>query len=234
MLTPPGPDSHPVLTAGTVGGVEALLLGLGASAAAARSLAHELVARHNEGHRRYHSVDHVTEVLAEADRLLRFEAEADPAAVELAVWFHDAIYDPAAGPGQSEAASADLAVDRLAALARADRDRLAHEVARLVRLTERHLVEPADRSGAVVVDADLWVLSSTPERYDRYATDVRAEYAYVPDEAWVSGRASVLTLFLTEMSDLYTAGPDDDRHARRARAAGNLRRELAWLRPQPT
>ena len=206
-------------------------MGLGASSGAARSLAHELVARHREGHRQYHSTDHVAEVLAEATRLLEFEPEADPVAVELAVWFHDAIYDPAAGPGESEAASADLAVDRLPALAEADRDRLAHEVARLVRLTVDHRVEPADRSGAVLVDADLWVLSAPVERYDRYVADVRAEYGHVADDAWTAGRSSVLARFLAGIGDLYAAGPDDDRHARRAQATANLRRELASLRP---
>lgn len=206
-------------------------MGLGASPGAARSLAGELVARHREDHRHYHSIDHVSEVLAEATRLLRFEAEADPVAVELAVWFHDAIYDPAAGPGESEAASADLAVDRLPALAEADRDRLAHEVARLVRLTVDHRVEPADRSGAVLVDADLWVLSAPVERYDRYVADVRAEYGHVADDAWTAGRSSVLARFLAGIGDLYAAGPDDDRLARRSRATANLRRELASLRP---
>ncbi len=207
-------------------------MGLGASPGAAWSLAGELVARHREDHRHYHSIDHVSEVLAEATRLLRFEAEADPVAVELAVWFHDAIYDPAAGPGESEAASAELAVDRLPAFAEADRDRLAHEVARLVRLTVNHRVEPADRSGAVLVDADLWVLSAPVERYDRYVVDVRAEYGHVADDAWTAGRSSVLARFLAGIGDLYAAGPGDDRHARRARATANLRGELASLRPR--
>ena len=191
------------------------------------------MARHGEVHRRYHSLEHVHEVLAEVDRLLPFEPEADPVAVHLAVWFHDAIYDPTAWPGESEAASADLAVDRLPALARADRDRLATEVHRLVRLTVGHRVEGGDRSGSVLVDADLWVLSSSPERYDRYVADVRAEYAHVPTDAWITGRDTILTRFLAGMGGLYTAGPDGDRAARRARATANLRRELASLRPHP-
>ncbi|QXC59695.1 hypothetical protein KSP35_15060 [Aquihabitans sp. G128] len=211
--------------------MESLLVHLGASPGAARSVADELAARHREPQRRYHSLEHVTEVLAEVARLLPLEPEADPVAVELAAWFHDAIYDPTAGPGESEEASAHLAHDRLPALWEADRDRLADEVDRLVRLTVGHAVEPHDRSGAVLVDADLWILSSPPERYDRYAADVRAEYAHVGDEAWIAGRGSILTRFLVTASDLYAAGPTDDRDARRERATANLRRELASLRP---
>lgn len=210
-----------------------LLVGLGADPGAARSLVAELADRHGEAHRRYHSLEHVAEVRSEAERLLAVEPDADPVAVELAIWFHDAIYDPTAGPGESEGASADLAHDRIPALWDVDRDRVVAEVERLVRLTVGHAVEPDDRSGAVLVDADLWILSAPPERYDRYVAAVREEYAHVPDDAWIAGRGSILTRFLVGLDDLYAAGPDDDRAARRARAGANLRRELASLRPSP-
>ena len=163
--------------------MEDLLRELGASDGAARSVHRELLERHAEAHRRYHTLEHLQEAQTEADRLLASEPEADRVAVHLAIWFHDAIYDATAGAGESEAASADLVVDRLPSLWAADRDRIAEEVARLVRLTAAHRVEPHDRTGAVLVDADLWVLSSSPERYDRYATDVRAEYAHVAGDA---------------------------------------------------
>ncbi|HEX2578715.1 MAG TPA: hypothetical protein VHK88_20395 [Aquihabitans sp.] len=210
---------------------EALLVALGASPGAARSVADELAARHGEPHRRHHSLEHVGEVLAEVDRLLPTEPDADGTAVRLAAWFHDAIHDPTDGPGVSEAASAELAVDRLPALALADRDRLADEVARLVRLTATHRTEAVDRSGAVLLDADLWILSSPPERYDRYVAEVRAEYGHVGDAAWVAGRGSLLAGFLARADELYGAGAADDRRARRARAVANLQRELAALRP---
>ena len=100
---------------------------------------------------------------------------------------------------------------------------------RLVQLTAGHTVDAADRSGAVLVDADLWILSAPADRYDRYVADVRAEYAHVPDDAWRTGRGQVLDRFLAaaEAGDLYTAGPPDDRAARRARAVENLARERA-------
>lgn len=211
--------------------MEELLRELGASDGAARSVEQELVERHAEPHRRYHTLEHLREAETEADRLLALEPEADGVAVHLAIWFHDAIYDATAAAGESEAASADLAVDRLPSLWEADRDRIAEEVARLVRLTADHRVDADDRTGAVLVDADLWVLSAPADRYDRYAADVRAEYAHVADEAWVAGRGSLLTRFLVGLGDVYTAGPEADRAARRDRARDNLQRELAALRP---
>lgn len=189
----------------------------------------DLRARHAEPHRRYHTGEHVSEVLAEVARLLPLEPSADAEAVVLAARFHDAIYDVRAGGGASEDASARLAaVDVRAAGGSAA---LADEVARLVRLTAGHTVDPDDRSGAVLVDADLWILSAPADRYDRYAAAVRAEYAHVPDDVWSTGRGQVLDRFLVaaDTGDLYTAGPPADRATRRARAVANLTRERASL-----
>ncbi len=189
----------------------------------------DLRARYAEVHRRYHTREHLDEVLAEVARLRPDEPEADAEAVALAALYHDAIYDPRAGGGASEDASARLAaVDVRAAGGSAA---LADEVARLVRLTAGHEVDPADRSGAVLVDADLWILAAPPERYDRYVTDVRAEYAHVPDDRWRAGRGGVLDRFLAAVAagTLYTAGPEPDRIDRRARAVANLTRERARL-----
>lgn len=202
---------------------------LGADPGAARSVSDELRARYGEDHRRYHTLEHVREVLAEMNRLLLHELEADPVAMVLAAWFHDAIYDVAAGAGESEQASADLVLDRLPAMDAIDRDVLADEIARLVLLTAGHRCDRDDRSGAVLIDADLWILSASPERYDRYVTDVRAEYGHIPDDAWIAGRGDVVRQFLARSDELYVAGPDVDRRARRTRACDNLRRELQAL-----
>jgi predicted metal-dependent HD superfamily phosphohydrolase len=189
----------------------------------------DLRARHAELHRRYHTGEHVSEVLAEVARLLPSEPDADAVAVELAARYHDAVYDVRAGGGASEDASARLAAVEVRA-AGGDPD-LADEVARLVRLTAGHAVDPADRSGALLVDADLWILSAPADRYDRYVTDVRAEYAHVPDATWRTGRGQVLGRFLAaaESDQLYAAGPPEDRAARRARAVANLSRERQSL-----
>jgi predicted metal-dependent HD superfamily phosphohydrolase len=209
--------------------VEYLLVTLGADPGAARSVSDELRARYAEAHRRYHTLEHVREVLAEINRLLLHELEADPVAMVLAAWFHDAIYDVNVGSGESEQASADLVLDRLPALDATDRDVLAEEIARLVRLTAGHRCDRDDRSGAVLIDADLWILSAGRDRYDRYVADVRAEYAHVPDDAWTAGRGDVVRQFLARSDELYVAGPDVDRRARRTRATDNLRRELQGL-----
>lgn len=144
----------------------------------------------------------------------------DPRAVELAAWFHDAVYDPTAPAGESERASAELAAAMLGD------DPVAPEVSRLVLLTAGHEVVEGDRNGAVLTDADLAILGAPRARYARYASDVRAEYAHLDHEVWRIGRSAVLRGFLRRPRIYVT----DRAHARfDAAARANLAQELATL-----
>ena len=199
------------------------LVRAGGDPARADDVVADLAERHAEPHRRYHTAEHVAEVVAELDRL----AGTPPDAVLLAAAFHDAVYDVRAGSGGSEEASAELAAAQLAAAGVGAAS--VEEVGRLILLTAGHEVDAGDEAGALLVDADLWILSSPPDRYDRYAADVRAEYAHVPDDLWRTGRGAVLQHFLGAAPALYASGPEGDRTARRVRAIANLTRELGAL-----
>lgn len=189
----------------------------------ARAAGHDLLARYAEPHRRYHTLNHLEEVLAIVAEL---SAQAqDPDAVRLAAWFHDAIYT--IGPSDTvsnEEASARLAEQVLAELA-VPAKRIA-EAARLVRLTEIHKSEPGDQNAAVLFDADLAILGASPERYRQYAHEVRQEYAEIPDEAFRRGRAEILQS-LIEQPALFRTAAARDRYDQRARA--NLAAEIAAL-----
>src|SRR3954467_11456663 len=67
-----------------------------------------LVAAHTEPHRFYHTLEHLAEMFRVAGKLA--DAASAPAAVHLAVWFHDAVYDPRAtdNEGRSAALAAEL------------------------------------------------------------------------------------------------------------------------------
>ena len=199
--------------------MRSLLVRLGVQPPTAEDLAADLRARYAEPHRRYHTGEHIAEVLADVDWRLSAVTLAPETvgAVQLAVWYHDAIYDPTAGQGVNEDASAELAIASLQAAGAASP--IVSEVARLVRLTADHEVDAIDLPGAVLVDADLSILASDPDRYDRYARDVRAEYEFVDDEAWRTGRAAVLRRFL-DAASLYRVGPE--RAAREQAAKANL------------
>lgn len=176
----------------------------------------DLLRRYAEPHRRYHGVAHLRAVLAAVDDLAG--AATDPDAVRLAAWFHDAVYDP--GRDDNERASADLAATALTGHPAAD------EVVRLVLLTATHAPSPGDANGAVLCDADLAILAAAPERYARYAAEVRAEYAAVPDDAFRAGRARILTDLLAHRYLFHT--PEGRERFEQA-ARRNLRTELDLL-----
>ncbi|MEV7968413.1 metal-dependent phosphohydrolase [Sphaerisporangium sp. NPDC088356] len=221
--------------------------GLAGGSPAALAVGAELIGRWSEPHRRYHTLDHLRAVLAAIEPIAVLAA--DPVAVRLAAWFHDAVYD--GRPGRDEERSAQLAQSRLPRLlplpgtARPEHppasgagrpagsgDRwspgggigLVGEVARLVRLTATHDPAPGDRDGEVLCDADLAVLAGPG--YDAYAHAVREEYRHVPDEAFRAGRSRVLESLLA-MPSLYRTSVARDLWESSARE--NVRAELAAL-----
>src|SRR5262249_35901657 len=147
----------------------------------------------------------------------------DVAAVRFAGWLHDVVYDPTRH--DNEAASAAYAREVLPALGVPKA--VIAETARLIELTAGHAVAPDDANGVVLADADLAIPGAEPARYACYARDIRMEYAHVPDELFLPGRARILEGFLARPR-LFLP---DRMHARLdARARANLGAELERLR----
>ncbi|GAA0240954.1 hypothetical protein GCM10009527_041970 [Actinomadura nitritigenes] len=185
-----------------------------------RHIGTELDKRYGEPHRKYHTREHLTAVLDLVDELAG--DAADPGAVRLAAWFHDAVYDPERADNEERSA-------RLAARMLADTDLPAatvDEVVRLVVLTVTHAPEPGDRNGQVLCDADLAVLGADPDRYAAYAAAVREEYGFVPEDLFRAGRAEVLNSLLA-LPHLFHTATARERYEQRARR--NIETELMLL-----
>ncbi|WP_420080419.1 hypothetical protein ACN6AT_20585 [Streptomyces sp. JL4002] len=187
--------------------------------------ADRLLAAWAEPARRYHTTAHLAAVLAHIDVLAPHAA--DPATVRLAAWFHDAVYRP--DRSENEERSAAMAERALPELGISEA-RTA-EVARLVRLTVTHDPAPGDTDGEVLCDADLAVLAGPPQAYAAYTAAVRAEYAFVPDDAFRTGRAAVLRRLLA-LPRLFRT-PHGMAHWE-APARANLAAELAALTSEPS
>lgn len=206
--------------------LEVLLVSLAVPPADAARLRAEIEQRHAEPARRYHTLDHVHAVLGRVAAIVGDAAWQPrcPAALELAVWWHDAVYDP--GAAGNEAASGWLLRDRL----RPFLEPLVLERAvRLVHATDGHRADDSSPDWpdvAVLLDADLGVLAGTPEEYDAYVAAVREEFSFLGDDDWRRGRAEVLRdlvarpLFRTPLL-----------RAREPQARANVARELESLAP---
>jgi predicted metal-dependent HD superfamily phosphohydrolase len=184
------------------------------------SVTADLLAGWSQPHRHYHNLDHLTAVLDIADAHARFAD--DITAVRLALFTHDAIYDPRAA--DNEEASALLSAQLLARCS-VPAPTIA-EIQRLVRLTAGHAVSPEDGNGALLADADLAVLARPWPAYAAYADAIRAEYAHVPDDLFRAGRARVLSGLLA-LPTLYRIPALRERWEEPARA--NVARELTNL-----
>ncbi|MFD6969933.1 hypothetical protein [Streptomyces sp. NPDC059979] len=219
----PSSDTHPGTTALRARWRATVTAAGGPADRDAEPYADRLLTAWAEPQRRYHTTAHLADVLARIDVLAPHAA--DPAAVQLAAWFHDAVYRP--DRSENEERSAALAERALPELG-ISAARTA-EVARLVRLTVTHDPAPGDTDGEVLCDADLAVLAGDPQAYAAYAAAVRAEYGFVPDEAFRTGRAAVLRRLL-DLPRLFRT-PYGTAHWE-APARANLAAELATLTTQ--
>lgn len=152
--------------------------------------ADRILARYAEPRRAYHTVQHLEECLGWLDEA-RHAAE-EPASVELALWYHDAVYQP--GRDDNERASAGLA--RLHLEQGGAPAQLIEQVTSLIGWTE-HITEPPPGDPALIVDIDLAILGAPPPRYAEYERQIRQEYDWVPLPIFRRQRAALLESFLT-------------------------------------
>lgn len=181
--------------------------------------------RYAEPHRAYHGQAHIDTLLAGLageDRHVE-----NKAATELAIWYHDAIYDPSAS--DNEARSADLLVAEMHGLACPS---VVSAAERMVRATASHELPPdlpdALRGDTVTfLDLDMAVLGADPADYDVYEAGIAAEYIPVHGLTnFRTGRAAFLRAMLTRERLFHT---ERFHHRLDAAARANLRRGLLGL-----
>jgi predicted metal-dependent HD superfamily phosphohydrolase len=178
-----------------------------------------LIGRYSEAHRHYHTVQHLDECFARLDEARHLAERIHE--VELALWFHDAVYRVRNDDNEEQSASWAQATAERAGLANAVRERLQ----RLI-LATKHDAEPDCPDAALLVDVDLAILGAAPERFDEYERQVRQEYSWVPDVLFRRKRREVLEGFLAR-SHLYSTG--HFRTCYEALARANLRRSIKRL-----
>ena len=179
----------------------------------------ELLGSYGLPERSYHSTEHLDESL----RVFRqVEELADsPHLVELAIWYHDAVYDSHRDDNEERSAEWARRVTIDAGGTPADADR----VVELIMATE-HRAPAAGGDEALVADIDLAILGADPARFDAYEDAVRREYSWVTDEAYRAGRRAVLERFL-DRPRVYATAWFSERLEDQARS--NLRRSLTRL-----
>lgn len=163
-----------------------LCLQAGVPVVVAKDVWDALDSRYSESHRHYHNLRHIAAMLAKMD-----DVSPGDVAMELAIWFHDVIYDPRERDNEEQSAAffvAEMAdsLDPMFCL----------DVVRLILATDYSRKRTGAADEDLLRDIDLSILASAPEDYQAYTEAVRQEYAHVPDEDFRKGRVAVMKRFL--------------------------------------
>lgn len=173
-----------------------------------------IVRRYSEPHRRYHNLTHIESML-ESMNSHRLESVE----LELAIWFHDIIYDPRSATNESD--SADLFAEALGSFLE---ERLVEEIYALIVATKHGKATPKSKSALSLCDLDLEILAASPEAYQCYRDAIREEFIHVPDESYAKGRTKFLIKMLDQPIFRTTAFQSSE-----VRARENINAEIQYL-----
>ncbi len=149
----------------------------------------KLYESYSESHRHYHTVKHITDCLQKLDWIKHHSKNLK--AIEIAIWFHDAIYKPFSS--NNEVNSANWAKEFLSqhGIDKAFID----QVHRLIMAT-LHNSQNLEHDALLMVDIDLSILGEQKEIYQKFEKDIRREYLLVPPPIYRKKRRAILHSFI--------------------------------------
>ncbi len=177
--------------------------------------------------RAYHTMGHISWCLDLLREMFPSEARAaNPVVydrIELALWFHDCVYDAKRKDNEVQSARVLIGMATMLGLD----SKLADDAAKDVEATTHtDWKTPRDFPTQWVLDLDLASLGFAPEVFDKNSAQIREEYSFVPDEAFRIGRKAALQGFL-DRPRLYLTNECFERFE--ARARDNLKRSIEAL-----
>lgn len=190
-----------------------------------------LVAAYNNPNRHYHTMEHISTMLGLLDENRENVRHANE--IEIAIWFHDAVYNPK--QNDNETASRVLFLDFCRDVTIEVDAAMCKLVCTLIDATVSHELpnslhqrQDERKSAAFFLDCDLHILSTDKHVYDKYAKDVRLEYIHYDDETYRKGRIAVLQKLLAR-ENLYLSHGQSKAEAA---ARENMQREITSLQIQ--
>jgi pantetheine-phosphate adenylyltransferase len=120
-------------------------------------------------------------------------------AVECAIWFHDIVYDSASGDNEAQSAL----------------------------YAKKYLLDIGADDTKTITDLDLMILGTSERLFERYEQAIRAEYSWVPQDTFVSGRTAVLESFLNRHT-IYNTAAFKEKYEQHART--NIKKSLLLLK----
>jgi predicted metal-dependent HD superfamily phosphohydrolase len=170
----------------------------------------QLLFAYSEKHRYYHTLQHLNDCFEKWEEVSLLAQ--DPKSVELALWFHDAIYQPYRK--ENELRSAQWMAHFLQE--HSVQASSIETVHRLI-LATAHSTETRENDSTLLVDIDLSILGSAPEVYDDFEAAIRKEYQRVPSFLYRKKRGKLLRSFL-EREQIFIHPHFFDKYEKQARS----------------
>ena len=149
-----------------------------------------LIGKYNSPDRYYHTVEHIYQCLLKLDSVSSCLSEADNDIVELAIWFHDAIYE--IGGTRNELKSAQwftkLAGKKMSAV-------IVESVDRCIMYTT-HQELPEDNCSKFMVDIDLSGFGQDWDGFTQDGSKVRKENSYQSDQSYIESQTKFMNKLL--------------------------------------
>jgi predicted metal-dependent HD superfamily phosphohydrolase len=172
-----------------------------------------------EPQRKYHTLQHLGDCLSLFERYRQLAEQ--PAEVEMALWFHDAVYDVKGKVNEARSAAWAQAELQAAGVSAAVIERITGHI-----MATCHAALPVGADQQLLVDIDLSILGASRPRFLEYEEQVRAEYAWVPGFLFRRKRREILKEFLARQPIYNTPSM---RAAFESQARDNLAYSIAAL-----
>ncbi len=174
---------------------------------------------YSEKHRFYHTTKHIEAMLNHLDSTV--ELSEHPHELELAIWFHDAIYKPFSSTNEFDSAkwAKEFLTDNQYSSDGEER------VYKLIMATQ-HNVEVNSVDEKLIVDIDLTILGASSTVYEQFVQNIRQEYKLVPSIIYRKKRKELLKSFLSK-SSIYNLDYFKEKYEKAARM--NIKRAIEAL-----
>ncbi len=179
----------------------------------------QLVRSYTEPHRYYHTIDHINACLHHFDGVKPLTQT--PVALEIALWFHDAVYQTQSHQNEQDSAAWAVHFLQQAGVAQDQ----CHQVHHLIMATADHVLHD-DLDTALMVDIDLAILGQDAQAFANFETHIRQEYAWIPVAEYCQRRSEILETFL-QRSHVYQTAYFQERYDDVARS--NLQTAISRL-----
>lgn len=179
----------------------------------------KIKAAYSQPHRAYHTLEHLAAMFAHFDE---HKAEiAHPLEVELAIWFHDFVYNTDGDTyGENEANSVKAMFDMVAEIHRDERSVFwkkptptqLHRAAEYILSTKGHtvkapsvLADPTSRqSNEYFLDIDLSILGQPTSTCDVFDDQIRKEFSQHNNDQFRRGRIQAMSAFVARKRVYFT------------------------------